>query len=94
MDVAAVVGHDACGRIALARAVVTRLPDVLFVPAHVIPYVQPRRRLPPSVVTLHDSRLSFFPAAAHVAAAFYLSGAPVGAPMWPRGDRREPGDGR
>ncbi|MEZ4716585.1 MAG: hypothetical protein R2851_10940 [Caldilineaceae bacterium] len=42
-------------------AVVTRPPDVLFVPAHVIPYVQPRRRLPPSVVTLHDLGYHFFP---------------------------------
>lgn len=39
---------------ALAREVTGRRPDVLFVPAHVIPYVRPRRRLPPCVVTIHD----------------------------------------
>ena len=46
---------------ALAHAVVAQPPDVLFVPAHVIPYVRPRRRLPPSVVTLHDLGYHFFP---------------------------------
>ena len=36
---------------ALAREVARRPPDVLFVPAHVLPF---RLKLPPSVVTVHD----------------------------------------
>lgn len=39
---------------ALAGEVLRRPPDVLFVPAHVIPFVLPARRLPASVVTVHD----------------------------------------
>ncbi len=39
---------------ALAREVVRHPPDVLFVPAHVVPFVWPRGRLPPCVVTVHD----------------------------------------
>jgi len=38
----------------LAAEVTCRPPGVLFVPAHVIPFVWPSRRLPPSVVTIHD----------------------------------------
>lgn len=38
----------------LAAEILRRPPDVLFVPAHVIPFVWPSRRLPPSVVTIHD----------------------------------------
>ena len=48
---------------ALAREVVRRPPDVLFVPAHVLPFVQPVRRLPPSVVTIHDLGYHHFPQA-------------------------------
>ena len=48
---------------ALAREVVRRPPDVLFVPAHVLPFVQPARRLPPSVVTIHDLGYHRFPQA-------------------------------
>ena len=36
---------------ALSREVARRPPDVLFVPAHVLPF---RVKLPPSVVTVHD----------------------------------------
>jgi glycosyltransferase involved in cell wall biosynthesis len=38
----------------LAAELLARPPDVLFVPAHVIPFVLPPGRLPPSVVTIHD----------------------------------------
>ncbi len=48
---------------ALAREVVRRPPDVLFVPAHVLPFVQPAHRLPPSVVTIHDLGYHYFPQA-------------------------------
>lgn len=48
---------------ALARSVIRRPPDVLFVPAHVIPFVLPAHRLPPSVVTIHDLGYHYFPAA-------------------------------
>jgi glycosyltransferase involved in cell wall biosynthesis len=48
---------------ALAAEVVRRPPDVLFVPAHVIPFVLPPTRLPPSVVTVHDLGYHAFPEA-------------------------------
>src|SRR4051794_27649264 len=35
---------------ALAAEVLKRPPAVLFVPSHVLPFVQPMRRLPPAVV--------------------------------------------
>jgi glycosyltransferase involved in cell wall biosynthesis len=47
----------------LAREVQTHPPDVLFVPAHVLPFVIPVRRLPPSVVTVHDLGYRYFPEA-------------------------------
>lgn len=47
----------------LAAEVSRRPPDVLFVPAHVIPLVLWPRRLPPSVVTLHDLGYLHFPRA-------------------------------
>ena len=46
---------------ALAREVIQHPPDVLFVPAHVIPFVWPPARLPPSVVTIHDLGYHYFP---------------------------------
>jgi glycosyltransferase involved in cell wall biosynthesis len=46
---------------ALAREVVQRPPDVLFVPAHVLPFVVPVWRLPASVVTIHDLGYRYFP---------------------------------
>ncbi len=48
---------------ALAREVIQHKPDVLFIPAHVLPFVLPSRRLPPSVVTLHDLGYHYFPEA-------------------------------
>ncbi|MFN8487283.1 MAG: glycosyltransferase family 1 protein [Caldilineaceae bacterium] len=48
---------------ALACEVTQRKPDVLFIPAHVLPFVLPVRRLPPSVVTLHDLGYHYFPEA-------------------------------
>ncbi len=39
---------------ALARELLQRPPHVLFLPSHVMPFVLPPRRLPPSVVTIHD----------------------------------------
>lgn len=47
--------------LALGREVIARRPDVLFVPAHVLPYRRPVRRLPPSVVTVHDLGYLHFP---------------------------------
>jgi glycosyltransferase involved in cell wall biosynthesis len=47
----------------LAAELAARPPDALFVPAHVIPFVLPPRRLPPSVVTIHDLGYHYFPAA-------------------------------
>ena len=48
---------------ALAKEVVQNPPNVLFIPAHVIPLVWPNsRRLPPSVVTIHDLGYYYFPA--------------------------------
>jgi glycosyltransferase involved in cell wall biosynthesis len=47
----------------LAAEVTQHPPDVLFVPAHVIPLVLWPRRLPPSVVTIHDLGYLHFPAA-------------------------------
>jgi glycosyltransferase involved in cell wall biosynthesis len=58
--------------IALAREVVRRPPDLLFVPAHVLPFVLPRQRLPASVVTIHDLGYRYFPAAHTRFQRFYL----------------------
>jgi len=48
---------------ALATEILKRPPSVLFVPSHVLPFVQPARRLPPAVVTIHDLGYYYFPAA-------------------------------
>ena len=45
----------------LAQEVTQRQPDVLFVPAHVIPFAVPANRLPASVVTIHDLGYHAFP---------------------------------
>lgn len=47
---------------ALAREVLRHPPDVLFIPAHVLPFVVPVWRLPASVVTIHDLGYRYFPA--------------------------------
>jgi glycosyltransferase involved in cell wall biosynthesis len=46
---------------ALAAEVLQNRPDVLFVPSHVLPFVLPSQRLPPSVVTVHDLGYYIFP---------------------------------
>lgn len=45
----------------LSHEVRQRPPDVLFVPAHVLPFVVLRRFLPPSVVTVHDLGYRAYP---------------------------------
>ncbi len=57
---------------ALAGEVMRRPPDMLFVPAHVLPFVLPPRRLPPSVVTVHDLGHRRFPGAHTAAQRLYL----------------------
>jgi len=57
---------------ALAREVVQHKPDVLFIPAHVLPFVLPVRRLPTSVVTIHDLGYHYFPDAHPGLQRFYL----------------------
>lgn len=57
---------------ALAREVLRRPPDVLFVPAHVVPFIWPASRLPASVVTIHDLGYHYFPAAHTWAQRCYL----------------------
>ncbi len=47
----------------LAREVRGHPPDALFVPAHVLPFLWPPRRLPASVVTVHDLGYRYFPEA-------------------------------
>lgn len=49
--------------VALAREVRHRPPDVLFIPAHVLPFIIPVHRLPPSVATIHDLGYHRFPQA-------------------------------
>ncbi len=46
---------------ALAGEVTRRRPDVLFVPAHVVPFVWRPAQLPASVVTIHDLGYHLFP---------------------------------
>ena len=48
---------------ALANEVLRNRPNILFIPAHVLPFVLPARRLPPSVVSVHDLGHRRFPAA-------------------------------
>jgi glycosyltransferase involved in cell wall biosynthesis len=54
-------GHRLWTHRHLAAEVTRQRPDVFFVPAHVLPLVLPRRRLPPSVVTVHDLGYHAFP---------------------------------
>ncbi len=57
---------------ALAREVLHHKPDILFIPAHVLPFVLPVQRLPASVVTIHDLGYHYFPAAQPWLQRFYL----------------------
>ncbi len=54
--------------IRLSAEMLTRPPDVLFVPAHVLPLIHGRR----SVVTVHDLGYRFFPAAHRTTDRLYL----------------------
>lgn len=56
---------------ALSAEVMRRRPDVLFVPAHVIPFAPPGL-LPPGVVTLHDVGYRHFPGAHRAGQRLYL----------------------
>lgn len=56
----------------LAREVVQHAPNVLFVPAHVLPWLPPGRHLPPSVVTVHDLGYHFWPQAHTRSQYWYL----------------------
>lgn len=56
---------------ALGQAVRRRPPDVLFVPAHVLPFCWPAH-LPPSVVTIHDLGYHYFPQAHTLRQRLYL----------------------
>ncbi|MBW7884159.1 MAG: glycosyltransferase family 4 protein [Caldilineaceae bacterium] len=56
----------------LAAEVTQHPPDLLFVPAHVIPFVLRPRRLPPSVVTIHDLGYHVWPEAHTRFQRFYL----------------------
>ncbi len=57
----------------LAREVTRRPPQLLFVPAHVLPWTWPARRLPPSVVTVHDLGYHYFPESHPARQRFYLT---------------------
>jgi len=51
----------------LSAEMLTRPPDVLFVPAHVVPLIHPR-----TVVTVHDLGYLYFPLAHPISARLYL----------------------
>lgn len=59
--------------LALARELRRQPPGVLFVPAHVLPWTWPVRRLPPCVVTVHDLGYHYFPDSHPARQRFYLS---------------------
>ena len=59
--------------LALRREVLSRPPDVLFVPGHVIPFVWPATKLPPAVVTVHDLGYLDYPDAHTWAQRAYLT---------------------
>ncbi len=56
----------------LGPEVRTRRPDLLFVPAHVLPVALLGRPLPPSVVTIHDVGYLDFPASHATGERLYL----------------------
>lgn len=57
---------------ALAHEVMQHRLDVLFIPAHVLPFVLPMSHLPASVVTIHDLGYHYFPAAHPTLQRLYL----------------------
>ncbi len=57
---------------ALGPEVLRHPPDALFIPAHVLPFTLPPRRLPPSVVTVHDLGYRRFPQAHTRVQRWYL----------------------
>ena len=57
---------------ALGEEITRRRPDVLFVPAHVLPFVLPPSRMPPCVVTVHDLGYHVFPDSHTRSQRFYL----------------------
>ncbi len=52
----------------LSWEMITQPPDILFVPAHVLPIIHPRR----SAVTIHDLGYRYFPEAHPLASRLYL----------------------
>lgn len=58
---------------ALAQEVITNCPDLLFVPAHVLPFIWPTQRAPATVVTIHDVGYRHFPDAHPVMQRLYLN---------------------
>lgn len=54
-------------QVRLSTEMVTRSPDALFVPAHVVPFIHPR-----TVVTIHDLGYLYFPQAHPALARLYL----------------------
>ncbi|NJN83490.1 MAG: glycosyltransferase family 4 protein [Caldilineaceae bacterium] len=57
----------------LAKEIDRHPPDVLFIPAHVLPFVLPASRLPASVVTVHDLGYHRFPDAHTHTQRLYLN---------------------
>lgn len=57
----------------LGQEVLQRPPDLLFIPAHVLPLQLSARRLPPSVVTIHDLGYHAFPETHTAAQRLYLT---------------------
>ncbi len=60
--------HRLWTHLGLSREMLRRPPDVLFVPAHVVPLAHPRA----TVVTVHDLGYRFFPAQHTAASRLYL----------------------
>ncbi len=57
---------------ALAREMRRQPPDLLFVPAHVLPFSWPPGSGPPTVMTVHDLGYEYFPEAHKPLQRFYL----------------------
>ena len=71
VDVCALPARRLWTHSALARQVMQHPPDALFIPAHVVPFVLPPRRLPPTVVTIHDIGYRYFPTTHRLAQRLY-----------------------